>query len=272
LTPVGTYKNPLPEQTVVGLHKLGYHIPRRYFEARRIDNHIPVGYRRAVGFGVNKFYLESFIDELAHAAGKDCYEYRRELVARNSEFPYRDDWLLALDTVAKMSGLGTPLPEDWARGNAIEDGGHPTRKGIALCAEVVSVSISKGGQLRLERVDVAFDEGYGFVNLLSVRKQIEGQIAWAVSDVMWQELTVKDGRIVEGNFDEYQVAPWPTIRHRSTYSSSRPTINGSPAAPRKRLRRSRPQWPRQCSRSAAGAFDRSRSAIRICVGRSPGLC
>jgi isoquinoline 1-oxidoreductase beta subunit len=206
LTPVGTYKNLVPEQTVVGLHKLAYHIPTRYLEAHRLDNHIPVGYRRAVGFGVNKFYLESFIDELAYAAGKDCYEYRRELVARNTEFPYRDDWLLALDTVAKTSGWGTPLPEGWARGIAIEDRGHPTRKGIALCAEVVTVSISKSGQLRLERVDVAFDEGYGFVNPLSVRKQIEGQIAWALSDVMWQELTVKDGRIVEGNFDEYQVA------------------------------------------------------------------
>ena len=56
------------------------------------------------------------------------------------------------------------------------------------------------------REGVAFDEGYGFVNPLTVRKQLEGQIAWALSDVMWQELTIKDGRIVEGNFDEYQVA------------------------------------------------------------------
>jgi isoquinoline 1-oxidoreductase beta subunit len=190
---------------VVGLHKLGYHIPTRYLEAHRLDNHIPVGYRRAVGFGVNKFYLESFIDELAYAAGKDCYEYRRELIARNTDFRYRDDWLLALDTAAKMAGWGKPLPEGWARGIAIEDRGHPLRKGIALAAEVVTVSISKRGLLRLERVDVAFDEGFGFINPLSVRKQLEGQIAWSLSD-MWQEITVKDGRIVEGNFDEYPIA------------------------------------------------------------------
>ena len=75
------------------------------------------------------------------------------------------------------------MPEGWARGIAIEDRGHPLRKGIALAAEVVTVSISKRGLLRLERVDVAFDEGFGFINPLSVRKQLEGQIAWSLSDM-----------------------------------------------------------------------------------------
>jgi isoquinoline 1-oxidoreductase beta subunit len=50
------------------------------------------------------------------------------------------------------------------------------------------------------------DEGFSFVNPLSVRKQIEGQIAWGLGDAMWQEITVKDGRVVEGNFDEFQIA------------------------------------------------------------------
>src|SRR5258707_81073 len=76
----------------------------------------------------------------------------------------------------------------------------------ALCVEVVTVSVSRRGQLRLERVDVVFDEGFSLVNPLSVRKQIEGQIAWGFSDTMWQEITVKDGRVAEGNFDEYQIA------------------------------------------------------------------
>jgi isoquinoline 1-oxidoreductase beta subunit len=102
-----------------------------------------------VGWGVNAFYLESFIGELAHAAGKDPYEYRRELVARNPKYPYRDDWLKALDMVAKMSGWGTPLPEGWARGIAIDDRRRPTRSTISLCAEVVTVSLSRSGQLRL---------------------------------------------------------------------------------------------------------------------------
>jgi isoquinoline 1-oxidoreductase beta subunit len=60
--------------------------------------------------------------------------------------------------------------------------------------------------VQLERVDVVFEEGYGLVNPLSVRKQIEGQIAWSLSDALWQEITIKDGRTVEGNFDSYRIA------------------------------------------------------------------
>jgi isoquinoline 1-oxidoreductase beta subunit len=167
-----------------------------------------VGFRRSTGSGVNVFYLESFIDELAHAAGKDSYEYRRELIARNTLFRDRDDWLKALDMVAKMSGWGQFLPQGWARGIAADDRRRaaPGRTATSLCAQVVTASVSRSGQLRLERVDVVFDEGFSFVNPLSVRKQIEGQIAWALSDAMWQEITIKDGRTVEGNFDTYQVA------------------------------------------------------------------
>jgi isoquinoline 1-oxidoreductase subunit beta len=205
-TPAGTYKNPVAEQAVRGLHELPYFVPTRYYDVRNQNSHVPVGFRRATGSGVNVFYLESFIDELAHAAGRDPYEYRRELVARNTKFRDRDDWLKALDMVAKMSGWGTPLPEGWARGIAVDDRRRPSRTTVALCAEVVTVSVSRSGRLRLERVDCVFDEGFSFVNPLSVRKQIEGQIAWGFSDVMWQEITVKDGRAVEGNFDQYGIA------------------------------------------------------------------
>jgi isoquinoline 1-oxidoreductase beta subunit len=208
LTPSGTHKNPVSEQAVRGLHELPYFFPTRYYDVHTQNSHVPVGFRRSTGSGVNVFYLESFIDELAHAAGKDSYEYRRELIARNTKFRDRDDWLKALDMVAEMSGWGTPLPEGWARGIAADDRRRAlqTRTATTLCAEVVTVSISRSGVLRLERVDVVFDEGFSLVNPLSVRKQIEGQIAWALSDAMWQKITIKDGRAVEGNFDAYQVA------------------------------------------------------------------
>jgi isoquinoline 1-oxidoreductase subunit beta len=205
-TPAGTYKNLVAEQAVRGLHELPYYFPVRHYDVHTRNTHVPVGFRRSTGSGVNVFYLESFIDELAHAAGKDPYEYRRELVARNTDFRDRNDWLKALDMVAKMSGWGTPLPEGWARGIAIDDRRRPSRTTVALCAQVVTVSVSRGGLVRLERVDVVFDEGFSFVNPLSVRKQIEGQIAWGFSDAMWQEITVKNGRVVEGNFDAFQVA------------------------------------------------------------------
>ena len=103
--------------------------------------------------------LESFIEELAHAAGKDSYEYRRELISRN-DFLFKDDWLQALDLVAEMSEWGTPLPEGWARGIAIDDRRYDREKPdvCTIAAMVCTVSVSKAGAVRLERVDVAFDD------------------------------------------------------------------------------------------------------------------
>jgi len=206
LVPTGTYKNGVYEQTVVCLEKLPYFIPSRYYEVHKLNTHVPVGFRRSVGWGVNAFYRESFIGELAFAAGKDPYAYRRELIARNTQYPNHEDWLKALDMVAEMSGWGTPLPDGWARGIAIEDRQRPLPTAISLCAQVVTVSVSKAGLVRLEQVDCVFDAGFALVNPLAVRKQIEGQIAWAFSDAMWQEITLEDGRTVEGNFDQYQIA------------------------------------------------------------------
>jgi isoquinoline 1-oxidoreductase beta subunit len=208
LVAAGTHKNMVSEQAVRGLHELPYFVPTVFYDVHTQNSHVPVGFRRSTGSGVNVFYLESFIDELAHAAGRDPYEYRRELVARNTNFRGREDWLQALDLVAKMSGWGTPLPEGWARGIAADDRRRavPGRTATSLCAEVATVSVTRAGLLRLERVDVVFDQGFSLVNPLSVRKQIEGQIAWALSDAMWQEITIENGRTVEGNFDVYQVA------------------------------------------------------------------
>jgi isoquinoline 1-oxidoreductase beta subunit len=175
---------------------------------------VPAGTRRATGAAPNAFYLESFIDELAHSAGKDPYQYRRELIARNpvesksgvGGFKYREDWLRALDTVAKMSGWGTPLPEGWARGIGIDDRRRPTRNSATICAQVHTVEVTKRGQVRLHRVDVVFEQGFSLVNPLAVRKQIEGQIAWGFSDVLYQETTIRDGRAVERNFDTFPVS------------------------------------------------------------------
>jgi isoquinoline 1-oxidoreductase beta subunit len=202
----GTHNNLVAEGAVRGLNDLPYFVPTFFFDVHTQNSHVPVGHRRSSGSAANVFYLESFIDELAHAAGKDPYQYRRELIARNTEFANRDDWLKVLDLAAEMSGWGSPLPEGWARGIGIDDHRHSRKAAISLCAHVVTVSISRAGLLRLERVDVVFDEGFSFINPLAVRKQIEGQVAWALSDAMWQEITIKDGRTVQGNFDVYQVA------------------------------------------------------------------
>ena len=202
------------DQQFRGLHAWTYWVPNYRYTTHDPISHVPVVPRRATGSSTNAFYQESFIDELAHTAGKDPYLYRRELVARNPAppalgiggFSQRNDWLTALDMAAKMSGWGTPLPDGWARGIAIDDRRRPTRNTTAVCAEVHTVEVTKRGQVRLHRVDMAFEEGFGFVNPLTVRKQLEGQISWGYDDAMYQAATIQDGRAVEVNFDTYPVS------------------------------------------------------------------
>jgi isoquinoline 1-oxidoreductase beta subunit len=197
---------------VRGLVEMPYFTPNYRYEMSRTDAfHVPTGPRRGTGTSLNAFYMESFIDEMAHAAGRDRYLYRRELISRNPPppalgiggFRFRDDWLKMLDLAAEMSGWGTELPKGWARSIVIDDRRRPERHTVTVCAQVHTVSVSPSGKIRLHRVDVAFDEGFGFVNPLSVRKQIEGQIAFGYSDALYQAVTIKDGRAVEGNFDDY---------------------------------------------------------------------
>jgi isoquinoline 1-oxidoreductase beta subunit len=164
--------------------------------------HIPVGTRRGVGAPAQHFYRESFMDELARAAGKDPYLYRRELISR-TDLPYKADMIKALDMAAEMSGWGTPLPPGTARAIALEERGAEAGGHATISAQVHTVSISKQGKVRLLRVDVAHDEGFGLVNPLSVKKQIEGQIVWFYNDAMYQECHVTEGRIAQSNFDTF---------------------------------------------------------------------
>jgi isoquinoline 1-oxidoreductase beta subunit len=201
------------DQQTRGFTEFPYYVPHYRYDARVNQYHVPVDTRRATGSSVNCFYLESFIDELAHAAGKDPYLYRRELISRNpvgkpgvGGFKYREDWLKALDAVAKMSEWGKPLPAGWGRGIAIDDRRRMSRDNVTLCAEVHTISVSRRGQIKLERADVVFDTGFTLINPLSVRKQIEGQMNWGYDDAVHQEVTIKDGRAVEVNVDTYPIS------------------------------------------------------------------
>lgn len=179
-----------------------YYVPNYRFSTHTAAFHIPVGTRRGVGTPAHDFYRESFMDELAHAAGKDPYLYRRELISRTN-LPYKADMIKALDTAAEMSGWGTPLPQGMARAIALEERGAESGGHATISAQVHTVSISKQGEVRLKRVDVAHEEGFGLVNPLSVRKQIEGQITWFYNDAMHQQCNVTEGRIAENNFDTF---------------------------------------------------------------------
>jgi isoquinoline 1-oxidoreductase beta subunit len=182
-----------------------YYVPNYRFSNHTTSFHVPVGTRRGVGQAAHEFYRESFIDELARAAGKDPYLYRRELIAR-TELPFKADMLKALDMAAEMSGWGTPLPPGTARAIALEERGAEAGNSATISAMVHTISVSRLGQVKLERVDVAHESGFGLVNPLSVKKQIEGQITWFYNDAMHQACNIEDGRIVENNFNTFSLS------------------------------------------------------------------
>ena len=182
-----------------------YYVPNYRYSTHTTEFHVPVGTRRGVGQAAHEFYRESFMDELAHAAGKDPYLYRRELISRTN-LPYKADMIKALDMAAEMSGWGTPLPKGTARAIALEERGAEAGGHATISAMVHTVSVSREGKVRLERVDVAHEDGFGLVNPLSVKKQIEGQITWFYNDAMHQASNVADGRIVENNFDTFPLS------------------------------------------------------------------
>jgi isoquinoline 1-oxidoreductase beta subunit len=185
------------------LHKLPYRSLNQLFDYHLQKTHVPCGPWTSVGRSQNEFFLETFVDELAHAAGKDPYEYRRKLLDSNPQFPLGKAWIQVLSEAAEKSGWGKHLPAGTARGIAIGDSRRVTRKEITICATVARVAVSKKGEVRVERVDVAIDTGPFLVNPLAAERQVEMQVVMGLAATLHQEITIEKGRVVQGNFDDY---------------------------------------------------------------------
>ena len=194
---------PGDEQTIRGLHKLPYRVTHELFDYHSRETHVPNGPWTSVGRSQNEFFLETFIDELAHAAGKDPYEYRRVLLETNPDFPQAKAWLKVLSTAAEKSKWGGKLPSGTARGIAIGDSRRLTRDEITICAMVATVSVSKQGRVRAERFDVAMDTGPFLVNPLAAERQIEMQVVMGLAAALKQEITIENGRVTQSNFHDF---------------------------------------------------------------------
>lgn len=155
------------------------------------NTHIPVSYWRSVGGSQNCFYLESFIDELAHAAGKDPLEFRRSLTDRA-------DSLSVLDKLEKMSNWHAKLPQGEGRGLSLVDN-HG-----AIGGHIAEVSVDPQGAVRVKRVFAATD-AYHVVNPNLVEAQIEGGVIFGLTAMLYGEITVKDGAPQQSNFDSYRM-------------------------------------------------------------------
>ena len=146
-----------------------------------------------MGRSQNEFFLETFIDELAHAARKDPYRYRRSLLEANPEFPFAKGWIQVPGAVAEKSGWGKKLPPGTGMGIAIGDSRRVTRTEITICAAVATVSVSRKGEVRVERMDVAMDTGPFLVNPLAAERQAEMQVVMGVAATLRQEITIEKG-------------------------------------------------------------------------------
>jgi isoquinoline 1-oxidoreductase beta subunit len=164
-------------------HRVGLHSPKRP---------IPVLWWRSVGHSHAGFVMESMIDELAHAAGKDPLEYRRQLLKNHPRH------LGALNLAAEKAGWGTPLAKGHARGIAVHESFG------SFVAQVADVSLAEDRTIRVHNVVCAVDCGIA-VNPETIRAQMESGVAFGLSAALHSRLTFKEGRVQESNFNDYKV-------------------------------------------------------------------
>lgn len=166
-----------------------YNIPNQLIRYIDRDDPIPFGPWRSVAHSQQAFFTESFIDELADAAGTDGYEYRARLLKNKPRH------LKVLQTAAKAAGWGEPMPSGWGRGIAIHESFQ------SIVAQVVEVSFI-GEQVKPERVVCAIDCGRA-INPDSVEAQMESGIIFGMTAALYGEISVNDGGIKQSNFHDY---------------------------------------------------------------------
>ena len=185
-------KNGLDPQTVEGLASTSYQIPNLRVAAVLKNTHVPLGPWRSPGHSQNAFFMESFIDELAHAGQQDPYQFRRRLLSK------RPDFLHVLDTLAEKGDWGKPLPEGRGRGMSIHECYN------TIVGMIAEVSVTDKSEVRVERVTVAVDCGHT-VNPRTVETQLEGGVIYGLTAALYDRITIKDGRVEQSNFDNYPV-------------------------------------------------------------------
>lgn len=183
------------------------------FEQSVLECRIPMGPWRAPGSCVFSWVLHSFIDELAQAGGRDPLEFRLELLGNKDFVPASSERGMPYDVkrmrnvlveVAQRAGWGKKkFPRGQGQGIAF----HFSHRGYV--AQVAEVTVSREGKLKVDRVVVAADVGSQIVNLSGAENQVEGSVIDGLSTMMFPELNIEKGRIVQSNFHDYQLLRMP---------------------------------------------------------------
>lgn len=182
---------------------------------------IPAGYWRSTSNSTNCFYVESFMDELAHQAGVDPVDFRRNHLAR------RPKYLNLLEELAKQGDWGSPLAAGRGRGFAM------TQTHGSSVGHIIEISITEGQQLSIDRVVCVFD-CQQVVHPDTVIAQIEGGIIYGLSAALYGEITLSDGRVDQSNFHDYRLlslAECPEIEVHLMPQGGRPGGVGEPGVP-----------------------------------------
>jgi isoquinoline 1-oxidoreductase subunit beta len=188
----GMIKDGLDTTSVEGAHDIPYTIPNLHVDLHSPKVGVPVLWWRSVGHSHNAFVVESFIDEAAQAAGKDPFEFRQALLAHHPRHK------AVLELAARKAGWGTSLPGGQARGIAVHESFG------SFVAQVAEISVSPAGEVKVHRVVCAIDCGR-VVNPNTVAAQMESGIAFGLTAVLYGEITFKNGRVEQSNFNNYEM-------------------------------------------------------------------
>jgi isoquinoline 1-oxidoreductase beta subunit len=187
---VNDYSGTGPQKADSEAH-IFYDIPNQAISWKNAESHVPTGPWRSVEASWHGFFVESFVDELAIAAGKDPLEYRRSLLQKSPRH------LATLNLAAEKAGWGKPLPRGWGRGIAIVESFG------SIVAHVAEVEV-KDGAPKVHRIVSVVDCGLA-VNPDGVKAQIESGILYALTAALFDEITIDKGAVVQQSFPDYEM-------------------------------------------------------------------
>jgi isoquinoline 1-oxidoreductase subunit beta len=217
----GLVREGVDRLSVEGIQNQPYAVPNLRVDLTTTDSPVTVLWWRAVGSTHTAYALESFIDEIAHAAGKDPVEFRLAMLKDKPRHA------AVLKLAAEKAGWSSPAPAERHRGIALAESFR------SYVAQVAEVSIDRTGRPKVHRVVCAVDCGVA-VNPDQIRAQMEGGIGFGLGAIMKSQLTLNQGKVVEGNFDGYDVLridEMPKVEVHIVNSPAPPTGVGEPGVP-----------------------------------------
>ncbi len=213
-------KDGIDGTSVEGAEDMPYAIPNVQVELHTTQSAVPTLWWRSVGHSHTAFVVESFVDELAHATGKDPLDLRRQLLVG------KDRHLGVLELAAAKAGYGKPLPTGHAHGLAV----HFSFNSYA--AMVLEVSL-EGGLPKVHKATCAVDCG-STINPDTVKAQLEGAVGFALTAALYSEISLADGRVQQSNFHDYRmlrIGEMPVVDVHIVPSELPPTGVGEPGVP-----------------------------------------